>query len=89
MSKQTDNRTADARADSLDPVVMRRLRKTILLQDKGTPDEQKNNLVDAILETFGNPDKWPMDDGSRICFLKELYRRAQTIRETEAACKAA
>ena len=75
-------------AGSLDPVVRRRLRKAILTDDHGTPAAQKNALVEEILNTFVNPDKWPMDDGSRICFLKGLYRRAQLIRETEEACAA-
>lgn len=82
-------KTADASAGSLDPVIVREVQQNILIEDNGSPEDQKNALVDEILDTFCNPDQWPMDDGSRICFLKKLYRRAQTIRTTEAACKSA
>lgn len=74
---------------SLDPVVRQRLRKALLTENHGTPEAQKTALVDEILNCFRDPAKWPLLDSERIELLKRLYRKAQSIRETEEAYAAA
>lgn len=59
------------------------LRLRILENDLGTPEKQKEDLVDFILSVFEEPDHWPMDDGSRICVLKALYRKAINVKRTQ------
>jgi hypothetical protein len=51
----------------------------------GDSTKQKDALVQAILDAFLVPEKFPMTDGERCDFLRGLYRSARTIRATEAA----
>lgn len=65
--------------------VNKRLREALLIEDHGTPDAQKTALVDEIINSFQNPEKWPITDSERIALLRSLMRRALTIRRTEDA----
>ena len=67
------------------PEVIRNIRRHELLEHHGEPPVQKERLVDEILSTFQNAEKWPMTDAERIATLQKWYRMAQAIRETEAA----
>lgn len=88
-TKNVTEQTEGDNAGSLDPLVRRRLRKALLLEDHGTPNEQKDALVNEILNCFQDPAKWPLTDTERIELLKMLYGKARWIPETEAACAAA
>jgi len=72
-----------------DVIKQRIVRKNLLIEAHGPPDEQMEKLVCAILNQFEDPELWPMDDGSRIAFLKRVYADARRIRETERAIDAA
>lgn len=56
----------------------------LLIGVHGDVENQKNALVDRIIDTFGIPDRWPLTDVERIELLKDLFRMAQTIKETES-----
>lgn len=71
------------------PLDMRlRMRRSMLLKEYGTPLTQKNALVKDILDCFQDPQKWPLVDHQRVELLRLLYRKAQTIIETEEALRA-
>ena len=61
----------------------RELRRTLLIENHGTPEEQKDNLVSEILRYFESPDNWPMTDGERIAFIRRVYGLARNIKATE------
>lgn len=63
------------------------LRKCLLVNANGTPAEQKDALVNAILETFSDPAKWPPTEEDRCKLLWSFYGRAIKIQETELAIK--
>ncbi len=62
-----------------------RMKAAVLKDTNGSPDEQKEELVQTIIRAFGDPDKWPLTDAERITFIKTLYKRCRTIRDTERA----
>jgi len=64
---------------------IRLLRKGLLQSANGTPEHQKNELVDDILKAFSNPEHWPVTDGERVKLLRRLYTRCVKIRDTEEA----
>ncbi len=61
----------------------RKLAKALILEDCGTPEKQKEDLVDAILDIFGTPDRWPLTDAERTDVLKRLFKMATNIRRSE------
>lgn len=64
------------------------IRARILVRTNGTPEKQVQDLVQAILESFQDPGKWPMTDKERILLLRRLYEKARRVRQTEDALKA-
>ena len=58
------------------------LRKALIHRQHGTPLEQKDALVNDILETCCDPSKWPLTDLERIECLRLWYRKAMRIRNT-------
>ncbi len=68
-----------------DPKMAASLRASALVIDHGTPADQKNRLVQTILTAFNDPEDWPIDESARIRLLKELYRQALRVRQTEQA----
>jgi hypothetical protein len=69
----------------MSPEDTKHLHKQSLIETHGTVEEQKTSLVDTILATFTDPERWPMTDGDRVVVLKGLYYKARAIRETENA----
>lgn len=53
----------------------------------GRPSDQKEQLIDSILNSFQDPENWPTSDTSRIDLLKKWYRMAKNIRTTEESLK--
>jgi hypothetical protein len=50
-----------------------------MLEQHGTPNAQKDELVEFILSTCQDPRKWPLTDAERIEFLKQTYERTRRI----------
>lgn len=73
---------------SFPPGFANHLRATTLRQQHGDPAKQKDELVQYILDAFENPDAWPLRDDDRIWVLKNVWKRAQKIRDTERALAA-
>ena len=62
-------------------------RRNLIIQSNGCPNAQKDDLVSTIINVFRDPEAWPMTDSERCELLRRLYRRADFIRQTEAAIK--
>lgn len=67
----------------MSPETEKHIRKSLLTDLNATPDEQKNNLVAFILDTFEKPENWPFSDQQRGELVKKLYQMAKKIKETE------
>lgn len=61
----------------------------IMVDDHGTPEEQRINLVNELERHFTDPEKWPLTDEQRISFIKLAYQRVKHLRATEQAIAAA
>lgn len=81
----TKHAKRDKDGQEIPPDLADSLRRSILVGDHGTVEDQTKELIDEILQTFQDPDKWPMTDPDRIELLKHLYRRVQIIEKTKAA----
>jgi hypothetical protein len=73
----------------LNPVIIAALRSTDPREHHREPQAQKDELVQYILDAFENPDAWPVRDDDRIWVLKNVWKRARKIRDTERALVAA
>lgn len=59
------------------------LKKSILTEQHGAPEQQKEELVDFIISAFGTPATWPLTSEEQARFMREVYQKALNIRRTE------
>lgn len=67
----------------MNPLAECHLAATLQVENHGTPEEQKEALVNAIMDAFQNPQQWPTTDADRITLLRKLYGMAYEVRRTE------